>query len=80
MHVQSHYELHRGITPIEMVPSPYVLIISICIRHVDMNVFAKFDEILPITLRGTVYAYTKKPSTKGNNFYRIGQQPLLFNY
>ena len=56
---KSHYQLHRGITLIELVPSPYVLIISICLRQVDMNVFAKFDEILPIPLQDTVYAYTK---------------------
>ena len=38
----------RGITLIELVPSPYFFAISIC--PVYMNVYARFDEILSMTL------------------------------
>ena len=34
---------------IELAPSPYVFAISIC--PVNINVYARFDEILPITLQ-----------------------------
>ena len=37
------------ITLIEMAPSPYFFIISIC--PVDMNVYARFDEIPSMTLK-----------------------------
>ena len=37
------------ITLIELAPSPYFFIKSICV--VDMNMFAKFDEILEINLQ-----------------------------
>ena len=46
-----------GATSIELTPSPYVFIISIC--PVDMKVFARFDEIPSMTLQDikkTVFA------------------------
>ena len=39
----SYKELQREITLIEMAPSPYIFIISI--GPVDMNKYARFDEI-----------------------------------
>ena len=47
--MQSHEGLKREITLIELAPSPYFFIISICL--VDMNVFAKFYEIPLMTLQ-----------------------------
>ena len=43
-------ELQRAITLTELAPSPYFSIINV--HHVDINVFAKFDEIpsLPVQI------------------------------
>ena len=43
-------ELQRAITPIELAPSPYFSITCINVHLVDINVFAKFDEMpsLPV--------------------------------
>ena len=43
-------ELQRAITLIEFAPSPYFSITCINVHLVDINVFAKFDEIpsLPV--------------------------------
>ena len=43
-------ELQRAITLIELAPSPYFSITCINVHLVDINVFAKFDEIpsLPV--------------------------------
>ena len=53
MHYQSisinPIELQREITLIELAPSPYFFIKSICL--VDMNMFARFDEIPAMTLQ-----------------------------
>ena len=40
-YIKSHLELQREITLIELAPSPYFF----------MNMFAKFDEILAMTLQ-----------------------------
>ena len=40
--------IQREITLIELAPSPYFFAISIC--PVNMNVYARFDEILLMTL------------------------------
>ena len=45
----SYEELQREITLIEMAPSPYIFIISI--GPVDMNKYARFDEIPSMTLK-----------------------------
>ena len=48
-------------TLIELAPSPYFFATSIC--PVNMNVYARFDEVLSITLLSyvgnSVYAYTQ---------------------
>ena len=42
MHIQKPLGV---ITLKEMAPSPYIMIVSIC--HVNMNIFARLDEIPP---------------------------------
>ena len=37
------------VTPLELAPSPYYLIISICLVY--MNVYSKFDEIQSLALQ-----------------------------
>ena len=40
--IKSHLELKREITLIELAPSPYFCVQSICLAY--MNMFARFDE------------------------------------
>ena len=47
-YIKSHLELQREITLIELAPSPYVFVQSICLAY--MNKFARFDENPAITL------------------------------
>ena len=48
-YIKSHLELQREITLKELAPSPYFFVKSICL--VDMNMFARFDEIPVMTLQ-----------------------------
>ena len=48
-YIKSHLELQREITLIELAPSPYFFVLSIC--HVYMNMFAMFDENPAMTLQ-----------------------------
>ena len=48
-YIQSHLELQREITLIELAPSPYFFVLSICFAY--MNMFASFDENLAMTLQ-----------------------------
>ena len=48
-YIKSHLELQREITLIELAPSPYFFVLSICLAY--MNMFARFDEIPAMTLR-----------------------------
>ena len=41
-YIKSHLELQREITLIELAPSPYFFVSSICLAY--MNMFARFDE------------------------------------
>ena len=41
-YIKSHLELQREITQIELAPSPYFFVQSICLAY--MNMFARFDE------------------------------------
>ena len=41
-YIKSHLELQREITLIELAPSPYFFVFSICLAY--MNMFARFDE------------------------------------
>ena len=41
-YTKSHLELQREITLIELAPSPYFFVYSICLAY--MNMFARFDE------------------------------------
>ena len=65
-------ELQTAITLSELAPSPYFSITNV--HLVDINVFAKFDEIPSLP----VQAIKEKPKchrlriTKGNNSKRIG--------
>ena len=47
--IKSHLELQREITLIELAPSPYFFVLSICLAY--MNMFARFDENPAMTLR-----------------------------
>ena len=48
LHIHKPSRIKREITLIELAPSPYFFAISIC--PVNMNVYARFDEILSMTL------------------------------
>ena len=47
-YIKSHLELQREITQIELAPSPYFFVQSICLAY--MNMFARFDENPAMTL------------------------------
>ena len=48
-YIKSHLELQREITLIELAPSPYFDVQSICLVY--MNMFARFDENPAMTLQ-----------------------------
>ena len=48
-YTKSHLELQREITLIELAPSPYIFVLSICLAY--MNMFARFDENPGMTLQ-----------------------------
>ena len=48
-YTKSHLELQREITLIELAPSPYFFVYSICLAY--MNMFARFDENPAVTLQ-----------------------------
>ena len=48
-YIKSHLEPQREITLIELAPSPYFFVLSICLAY--MNMFARFDENPAITLQ-----------------------------
>ena len=48
-YIKSHLELQREISLIELAPSPYFLVQSICLAY--MNMFARFDENPAMTLQ-----------------------------
>ena len=50
-YIKSHLELQREITLIELAPSPYFFVLSICLAY--MNMFARFDENPAMTLQDT---------------------------
>ena len=51
-YIKSHLELQREITLIELAPSPYFFVLSICLAYINMlNMFAKFDENPAMTLQ-----------------------------
>ena len=47
-YIKSHLELQREITLIDLAPSPYFFVSSIC--HAYINMFARFDENPAMTL------------------------------
>ena len=49
MHIRKLLRITKGNNLIEMAPSPYIFIISI--GPVDMNKYARFDEIQSMTLK-----------------------------
>ena len=48
-YIKSHLELQREITLIELAPSPYFFVQSICLAYINM--FARFDENPAITIQ-----------------------------
>ena len=48
-YIKSHLELQREITLIELAPSPYFFVQSICLAYINM--FARFDENPAMTLQ-----------------------------
>ena len=48
-YTKSHLELQREITLIELTPSPYFFVQSICLAYINM--FARFDENPAMTLQ-----------------------------
>ena len=68
-YIKSHLELQREITLIELAPSPYFFVSSICLAY--MNMFARFDENPAMTLR-VINEKAPFRTTKGNNSNRIG--------
>ena len=48
-YIKSHLELQREITLIELAPSPYFFVLSICLAYINM--FARFDEIPAMSLQ-----------------------------
>ena len=48
-YIKSHLELQREITLIELAPSPYFFVESLCLAY--MNTFARFDENPAMTLQ-----------------------------
>ena len=48
-YIKNHLELQREITLIELAPSPYFFVLSICFAY--MNMFARFDENPAMTLQ-----------------------------
>ena len=48
-YIKSHLELQREITLIELAPSPYFFVLSICLAY--MNMFVRFDENPAMTLQ-----------------------------
>ena len=48
-YTKKYLELQREITLIELAPSPYFFVLSICLAY--MNMFARFDENPAMTLQ-----------------------------
>ena len=48
-YIKSHLEFQREITLIELAPSPYFFVLSICLAYINM--FARFDENPAMTLQ-----------------------------
>ena len=48
-YIKSHLELQREINQIELAPSPYFFVLSICLAY--MNMFVRFDENPAMTLQ-----------------------------
>ena len=48
-YIKSHLELQREITLIELTPSPYFFVLSICLAYMIM--FVRFDENPAMTLQ-----------------------------
>ena len=48
-YIKSHLELQREITLIELAPSPYFFVQSLCLAY--LNMFARFDENQAMTLQ-----------------------------
>ena len=61
-YIKSHLELQREITPIELAPSPYFFVLSICLAY--MNMFARFDENPAMTLQNPAMTLQDIKETK----------------
>ena len=67
--IKRHLELQREITLIELAPSPYLFVLSICLAY--MNMFARFDKNQAMTLQD-IKETKRYGTTKGNNSNRTG--------
>ena len=66
-YIKSHLELQREITLIELAPSPYFFVSSICLAY--MNMFARFDENPAMTLRVIKEKHYIKSHLEQPNFF-----------
>ena len=69
-YIKSHLELQREITLIELAPSPYFFVKSICLAY--MNIFARFDENPAKTLKSVYPPRTKfAGAIKNKSIYSV---------
>ena len=68
-YIKSHLELQREITLIELAPSPYFFVSSICLAYINM--FARFDENPAMTLQDI-----KETKRNGRMHGRTGNSEL----
>ena len=68
-YIKSHLELLREITLIELAPSPYFFVQSICLAY--MNIFARFDENPAMTLQD-IKETKRYPRTHGRTHTHAG--------
>ena len=78
-YIKSHLELQREITLIELAPSPYFFVESICLAY--MNMFARFDENLAMNLQDIKkkrYGRTNALTHNVKTVYRINFAKSLY--
>ena len=75
-YIKSHLELQREITLVELAPSPYFFVSSICLAY--MNMFARFDENPAMTLRVSPYFFVSSICLAYMNmFARFDENPAM---
>ena len=74
-YIKSHLELQREITLIELAPSPYFFVSSICLAY--MNMFARFDEN-PELLRKKHYTKSHLELQREITLIELAPSPYFF--